>query len=72
MAICAVISFLCYTRLGEAPRLRGRSLVRPAAAAGSAHDEWALVLDDVVDRIPSKVGLFEESVIIDNASWLRS
>ena len=70
MAICVVVSFLCYLRPGEALRLRGRSLVQPAAAAGQAYDKWALLLRDVVDRVPSKVGLFEESVIIDNAGWL--
>ena len=70
MAICVVASFLCYLRPGEALRLRGRSLVQPAAAAGLAYDKWALLLHDVVDRVPSKVGLFEESVIIDNAGWL--
>ncbi|CAK0811819.1 unnamed protein product [Prorocentrum cordatum] len=70
MALALVTMWVAYLRPGEAMRLKEKALVSPPRTSASAL--WSLHMHEELDQHPSKVNLFEESLVLDSADlpWL--
>jgi hypothetical protein len=70
MAVCVVLSFLCYLRPFEVMRLTGSCLIPPVAASGTHLDSWGLLLNPSAAGAPGKTNLMDESVHVDLDQFL--
>ncbi|CAK0910119.1 unnamed protein product [Prorocentrum cordatum] len=62
MALALVTMWVAYLRPGEAMRLKEKSLVSPPRTTSAV--PWSLHMHEEMDQHPSKVNLFEESLVL--------
>ena len=55
-----------YLRLSESDLLQVKCLVRPTPAAGPEYQLWGLLLHPSSEVQPSKVGLYDEAIMLDD------
>ena len=66
MAVCVMLSHVCYLRPAEAMRLTGRSLVPPTRDAGDIYQSWGLLLHiSNLALLPGNTGNWDESILVD-------
>eukprot|EP00971_Amphidinium_carterae_P183870 3650286-Amphidinium_carterae.1 len=65
VAVCILVTFLCYLRPSDANRLHGRSFVPPTHITGA----WSLLLNASADLHLSKTGAADESVQFDTLGY---
>ena len=70
-AVAVLLSFHAYLRPGECDSLTPMQLVAPVAAAGSSAAHWALLLGPAELEKPTKVGAWDESVVLDQFGFLN-
>eukprot|EP00959_Pyramimonas_sp_CCMP1952_P417389 8744840-Pyramimonas_sp.AAC.1 len=69
MALALAASWVAYLRPGEAMRLKEQALVAPPRT--SAVVAWSLRMREEMDQRPSKVNLFEGSLVLDSLDLPR-
>ena len=69
-ALGVFLSFHCYLRPGEFENLKVHNLVFGQAVANGP-TQWGLLMHMQEDLKPSKIGLFDEAVIIDAGHWIN-
>ena len=70
-ALYLFIAFITYLRPGEIARLRVNQLVPPALHLGPGAATWGVLLSPASLGVPGKTGHYDESVVLDNHSWLH-
>lgn len=72
MALLVITTFDLYLRPGEALGLTGRNVVAPVGAAGGQYRWVTVVIRDFDGGVPDKVGVFDNSLRIDNerTKWI--
>ena len=70
-AIATLLSFHAYLRPGECDTLTSMQLVPPMVAAGASALRWALLLGPIELEKPTKVGAYDESVVLDDFGFLH-
>lgn len=66
MALMVIVAFDLYLRPGEALNLRARNVIAPVRAAGEQYKLVTVVVRDFETGVPDKVGVFDNSLKIDN------
>lgn len=70
MALRVVVSFSAYLRPCEARALQVRHLVRPMPESGR-DEPRGLLLHDADVGVPGKIGILDDSVLLDNLTHLN-
>ena len=65
-ALATLLSFSLYLRPRECSGLSRGQLVAPQPLGEAHFDKWAVVLHPLESQLPSKVGVFDESLLIDS------
>ena len=67
-ALACLLGFHLYLRPGELLGLTGRCLVAPSRRPGAPWT-WGVIVRPLEENVPSKVGEFDESVLVDRPAW---
>lgn len=72
MALATLISFDAYLRPGECSDLLAKNVVPPVKRAGPQYQYYTLVVRDIEDGKPDKVGVFDNSIPLNHPQhqWL--
>lgn len=72
MAVATVLTFALYLRPSELLRIRRRHVVPPGrkrTRGGSSAGHWSVVLHPSEMQIPSKTGVYDETLVLDNPEF---
>ena len=72
MSIATLLAHQCYLRPDELHSLRRQDLIPPQGSQG-AEASWSLLLGLINLRRPTKTGIFDDCVLVDNPSlsWIQ-
>ena len=72
MALKVVADYDMYLRPGEGMELRAHNVIPPVKGAGPQYQTYSIVIRDLEDGRPDKIGVYDNSLPLDNpeTSWI--
>lgn len=67
-ALRTVVDFDAYLRPGESASLRAKDVIAPVRGGGRIYSKHMVVIPDQELGIPDKVGVFDNSIVLDSPS----
>ena len=69
MCMCVALMYALYLRPVDVISMRLEDLVAPLTGAGTGHSLWSVVLHPAEGVQPSKAGLYDEALVLDNHEY---
>jgi hypothetical protein len=66
MGLKLLADFDMYLRPSESLAIKGRDVVAPVVEAGKHFQHYTVIIRDLADGIPDKVGTYDNSILLDN------